>query len=291
MKNPYKILGVKETASLDEIKKAYRTLAKKHHPDLNPSNKTNEAKFKEISHAYDQIGTNEARTKFDQGEPGEENSKQQWSSFYNTQQNAGRYANSYADQFGDDEFFENLFHGAHQKRRAQNQDINYLMDLTLEEAVLGVEKVITLANGKNLKVKIPPGITSGTKLRFAGHGLTENSGPPGNAYIMINVLPKAGYIVQGHDIETELPISFMEALLGAEIEVPTLYGSVNLQIPPNVSTGSKLRIKGKGIITNTDVGSQIVKIKVVLPKKSDPELLKAIKSWNGKYDYNPRGEK
>lgn len=298
-KNPYKILGVKEDATQDEIKKAYRKLAKKHHPDLNPGNKQNEAKFKEISHAYDQVGTPDARAKFDRGET-EQGQYQhagdqgrQWSSFYDTQKNKGRYSQSFADTFGDEDFFEHLFGKGRQGRTRvpENEDVHYQMEIDFSESIKGGDKIITLANGKNLKIKIPPGINSGAKLRFKGQGSHDDpNSPPGDAYVQINVIPREGWSREGNDIEMELPLSFIESLLGAEVSVPTMHGPVMLKIPSGVSSGSKLRIKGKGVITDEVQGNQIVKIKIVMPKIPSPELQNEIKKWNGKFDYNPRGE-
>lgn len=302
MKTPYQILGVKENATQDEIKKAYRNLAKKYHPDVSRGNKQNEMKFKEISNAYDLIGTPDARAKYDRGETDETFSTQkesgkrnQWSSFYDSQYNSGQngrnHARSFADTFGDEDFFESLFRGGrfHKERNVKNEDTHYQMEVSFADSILGAEKVITLSNGKNLKIKIPKGVTSGTKLRFKGQGQTDNENiPPGDAYVQIIVLPLEGHERNGLDIETELPISFMEAILGSEIEVPTLYGPVMLKIPPGVSTGTKLRIKGKGVVNEEGVGNHIVKLKVVIPKTTNPELLNAIKSWDGKFDYDPR---
>ncbi len=302
MKNPYQVLGVKESATQNEIKKAYRTLAKKYHPDLNPGNKQNEIKFKEISHAYDQIGTPEARAKYDRGETEDLFGQQaggggghRHSSFYHGQQNTGRYSHSFADQFGDEDFFEQLFKGAggrfHQARKPENEDVHYKMDISFRDSILGTEKVITLANGKSLQVKIPPGINDGAKLRFKGQGQHDIADTPaGDAYIEVSVQPETGWERKGLDIEMELPISFIEAILGADVSVPTLHGPVMLKIPPGVNTGTKLRIKGKGVQQKNESGNQIVRLKVLLPKHPDPELQKTIKDWEGKFDYNPRGD-
>lgn len=299
-RNPYQVLGVKVNATQEEIKKAYRALVKKHHPDLNPGNKQIEAKFKEISHAFDQIGTKEARAKYDRGETDEAqyqnaNAKHaQWSSYYNTHKNHDRYSHSFADTFENEDFFEHLFGGSRKhKFRTQeiNEDVHYQMDISFSDSILGTEKVITLSNGKNLKLKIPPGIMSGTKLRFKGQGNADIEGiPPGDAFVQINVIPLEGWSRIGNDIEMELPISFMEAILGADVSVSTLHGPVMLRIPPGVSTGTKLRIKGKGIITNESQGNQIVRLKIIMPKKPIPELQNEIKKWSGKFDYNPRNQ-
>lgn len=310
MKDPYKILGVSKSATEEEIKKAYRKLAKKNHPDLNPGNKQAEARFKDISHAYDLIGTPEERARFDRGETAEQQqdaqAKQQkyWeealrqgnagsrkSSFYNTQQNAGRYSHSFGKEFGGEDFFEEIFKSAGRQRAKQKKgnDTIYQMEVSLKDSVIGTEKVVTLPNGKSISVKIPEGITSGTKLRFKGLGEAGIEGsPPGDAFIEIIVTPMKGFKRIGNDIEVEMAISFIEAILGAEITVETLYGSVLLKIPPGVNTGNRLRIRGKGVQSNSGTGNQIVLIKIMMPKKITPELISEIKNWNGKFDYNPR---
>lgn len=290
MINPYEILGVPQTASQDEIKKAYRKLAKSNHPDLNPGNKKAEEKFKAISHANDLIGTAEARAKFDRGETQEQQQEQQANQqrAWQRRQGAGsnRYSESFSDNFAESDFFEEFFRaqksrGAHQATR----DTHYQMAVGFKEAILGAEKVINLPNGKNLQIKIPQGVTSGTKLRFKGQGSDG-----GDAYIEISVEPLDGWKREGLDLETEVPISFIEGILGAEISVETMHGPVMLKIPPGATSGSKLRIKGKGVQSGKEIGNQIVRLKVMLPKHVTPELKAAVENMKGKYDYNARGE-
>lgn len=296
MPNPYEILGVPKTATQDEIKKAYRRLAKKNHPDLNPGNKKAEEKFKLISHANDLIGTPEERAKFDRGETNEEqyqdrqnsSGKQRRSS---ERQRSDRYAHSFAEQFsGGETFFEDLFrsHGAKSPQRP-DRDTHYQMTVSFQESIIGAEKVITLPNGKNLQIKIPSGITTGTKLRFKGQGApgSDDYGP-GDAFIEIKVDSLEGWTRVGLDLEIEMPISFIEGIMGAEIPVKTMYGPVMLKIPPGVNTGSKLRIKGKGVKQGQEVGNQIVKLKIMLPEVVTSELRAAIASWKDAFNYNPR---
>lgn len=302
MTDPYEVLGISKTASLDEIKKSYRKLAKKYHPDLNPGNKEAEKKFKEASHAFDQIGTAEARAKFDRGETSEQQQHQydefmknqgQRQSYHHSQQNGGRYSYSFGEDMGGEDFFENLFGSARGKGRGgmnlPGEDVTYKMDVEFREAALGAEKTITLPSGKSLQVKIPAGIETGKKLRFKGLGLAGfNNGPAGDAYIEINVKDLAGYKRKGLDVEVEVPISFIEAITGGEIKVPTLEGEVMLNIPAGVSTGSKLRVKGKGAGSGETRGNQIVVLKVVTPKEVDPALKAAIENLKTQFDYNPR---
>lgn len=291
MNDPYQILGVSKTADQDEIKKSYRKLAKKYHPDLNPGNKEAEKKFKAVSHAFDQIGTAEARAKFDRGEEFEQQYQNRGGpSFYDTQHDGGRYSYSFGEEMGGADFFENLFGGArHRDINFPGEDIHYKMDVEFKEAALGSEKVISLTDGKSLRVKIPAGIESGKKLRFKGKGRPGiGQGAAGDAYVEINVKPLPGFSRKGKDILSELPISFLDAITGGEIEVPTIDGNIMMTIPAGVSTGTRLRIKGRGAGPSDNRGHQIVELKIVMPKNIDPALKEAALNLKDQFNYNPR---
>jgi DnaJ-class molecular chaperone len=304
MEDPYKILGVSKDATLADIKKAYRGFAKKHHPDLNPGNKEAEAKFKAASHAFDQIGTAEARAKYDRGETDEQQRHayeeamkgggRRQQSYYNTQQDSGRYAEQFGEGFDTEGLFEQLFGGkagGRQRKSADRpgEDQLYNLEVELKDAALGGTRVITLPSGKRLEVKIPAGIEEGKKLKFKGHGgASPGNGPAGDAYVQISIRPSDKFKREGHDIHTEVPVSFYEALLGAEIPVPTLDGQVLLKIPSGATTGSKLRIKNKGVGASEHRGNLIVTLKVVMPKTIDPALKEEIQSLSQKYSYDPR---
>jgi DnaJ-class molecular chaperone len=296
--NPYKTLGVSQTATQDEIKLAYRNLAKKYHPDLNPGNKSKETTFKKISAAYELIGTPEMRTKFDRGETQEqmeEAARQQYSrgrqgsSYYDTQQENGRYS-EYFHNANENDFFESLFRSANktQRHNQSGEDQLFQMEVDLRDAARGALREIKLPNGKNLQIKIPAGIETGSKLRFKGQGGQGAQGmPAGDVYVEVRVKPLTGFKRAGKDIETEVSVSFIEAILGAEINVPTIDGNVQLKVPAGVTTGTRLRIKGKGI-TAEPPGDQIVLIKIVMPKTITPELIETAKQWADKFSYDPR---
>lgn len=307
MIDPYKILHVEKSASLDEIKKSYRKLAKQYHPDLNPGNKEAERKFKDISHAFDLIGTAEAKGKFDRGETEDQQRHQyeQYQKAHEGRQRSGghRYSSSFGEGFDGEDLFESLFGGGGARRGRggrgfSSQEMNfpgedelYQMEVDFTEAALGGEKVITLPNGKKLQIKIPAGIENGKKLKFKGLGQPGvGSGPPGDVYVQINIKPMPGFTRIDKDIHTEVPISFFEALNGAEIEVPTIDGSVMLKVPAGVSSGSKLRIKHKGAGHGETRGNQIVTLKIVMPKNIDPHMREAIGKLQNQYAYNPRGQ-
>ena len=301
MIDPYKTLHLEKTATLEDIKKSYRKLAKQYHPDLNPGNKEAEKKFKDISHAFDLIGTKEAKRKFDLGET-DDQQRHQYEQYRNAQQGrqrsgAHRYASSFGESFDADDLFESLFgsraqHGGKRSTHGMDfagEDELYQMEVEFKEAALGAEKMITLPNGKKLQVKIPAGIESGKKLKFKGLGQPGmGNGPAGDVYVQINVKPVAGFTRIDNDIHTEVPISFFEAINGAEIEVPTLDGHVMLQIPPGVSSGSKLRVKNKGVGSNENRGNLIVTLKVVIPKNINPEMKAAMSKLQDQFAYNPR---
>ena len=303
MTDPYKTLHVEKNAKLEEIKKSYRKLAKQYHPDLNPGNKEAEKKFKEISHAYDLIGTADAKGKFDRGET-DDQQRQQYEQYQNAQQsrqqsrqqNGSRYASSFGEGVDTEGLFESLFGSGRRSGRQshggmnfQGEDELYQMEVELNEAALGGEKVITLPNGKKIQVKIPAGIENGKKLKFKGLGKAGvGTGAAGDIYIQINVKPMAGYTRVENDIHTEVSISFFEAINGASVEVPTLEGPVMLQIPPGVSSGAKLRIKNKGAGAGENRGNQIVTLKIVMPKDINPEMKVAISKLQEQFSYNPR---
>ena len=296
-------LGINKTATQEEVKNAYRALAKKFHPDLNPGNKRAESKFKSINAAYEILSNPEIRAKFDRGETPEQMeaaarahaSSRQGPSYYDTQQEGGRYSNFSGT--GADDIFENLFRasGRGGKRRGPvdypGEDQVFVMEIDFKDAIRGADTEISLPNGKKLQVKIPPGVDTGSKLRFRGQGEPGiGKGPAGDLFIELNVRPLKGFARAGNDIETELPISFIEAIEGGEIPVPTLDGSVSLKVPPGVSTGSRLRVRGKGVNKTGVIGDQIVTIKIVMPKVIDPDLAEAVRDWKGKYSFNPRVE-
>jgi DnaJ-class molecular chaperone len=301
-KSPYEILGVREAASQDEIKNAYRKLAKKYHPDLNPGNKEAEKYFKDLSIAYERVGTAEARAKYDRGEleesaqgPGSEYSqndpRRDPRHYYQTQQGGGRYSQSFEGM--DDDFLSSIF--GNSRQQAQARDVLYQMEVEFKDSVLGAEREIGLPNGKTLRVKIPAGVETGAKLRFAGQGSTgRGSGPAGDAYVQLSVKPSSLFKRVGLDLEMELPISLSEAVLGGEMKVPTIDGQILMKIPAEVSSGQRLRVPGKGVPSRDanpngeKRGDQFVIIKIVTPHAVDEEFRNATLAWSKRHPYNPR---
>lgn len=304
MKDPYQILGIVKSSTLEDIKAAYKKLARKYHPDLNPGNKESEEKFKEVSHAFDLIGTADAKTKFDRGETDQQKQhqydefvknqgKRNGPFYHETQDQGGRYTYEYASGM-DDDIFSAFFNKKRNQGRSDGLDIPgedelYQLEINFHESAVGVQKDLTLPNGKKLQVKIPAGITTGKKLKFKGLGKPGiGRGLPGDVYIQINVKPSETFKREGNDILSEVPVSLFEAINGGDVEVETVDGKVMLKIPPGVTTGTKVRIKGKGVGKENERGHHLALIKVVMPKDAPPGLRESLAELQKQYSYNPR---
>ncbi len=299
----YKLLGVEKNASADDIKKAYRKLALKYHPDKNPNNKQAEEKFKKISEAYAVLSDPEKRKQYDSF--GSEGFRQQYTQediFRNFDLNeilremgfggmfgqsgrrttgygggAGRRRGGYAYQEAGGDPFSGLFSGGGRRfepEPEQGEDIEYNLSITLEESVSGAEKKLAIQrNGKTEEIsfKIPPGINTGKKLRLAAKGRPGvQGGPPGDLYLNISILPHPIFARDGNDLYIDRSISFSMAALGASVEVATIDGAVKkVKIPPGTQNNMKIRMKGYGVprLKGTGRGDLYIRITVAVPKK------------------------
>jgi DnaJ-class molecular chaperone len=298
----YSILGVQKTASAGEITKAYRKLAKKLHPDLNPGDTVAEDKFKQISHAYSILKDPEQRGKYDRGEidaSGQERPQQQYYREYAGGPEGARYHSSagfedigaFSDLFGD------MFGGAAGRRGGRRgggqfsmrgQDAQYHLDISFLDAVNGTKQRITLPDGGTLDVTIPAGVNEGQVLRLKGKGMPGlGEGPPGDALVEVGVKPHPVFKREGNDIVVDLPISFDEAVLGGKVEVPTIGGRVAATVPAGSNTGQTLRLKGRGV---KGKGDQLVKLTVMMPETVDDDLKSFAEEWRKTHAYDPRGK-
>jgi DnaJ-class molecular chaperone len=291
-RDPYAILGVGRSASAEEIRKAYRRLAKKLHPDVNPGNREAEMQFKDLSAAYDLLSDPEKRARFDRGEIDATGTERPQRPFYRDfAADAGphRYANSagFADFADADDILSELFG---RTGRARGTDTRYRLAIGLLDAIKGGTKRLTLPDGSNLDVAIPPGTRDGQVLRLRGKGRPgPGSGPPGDALIEIEVQPHRYFTRRGDDVYLDLPISLAEAVLGARIAVPTPDGPVTMTVPRGANTGTALRLKGKGVPRRDGSrGDEYVTLKVMLPEPPDPELESFVSRWSAGKRHNPR---
>ena len=296
----YANLGVPRTASQEEIRKAYRELAKKYHPDFNPGNREAEEKFKKISQAYEILGDPDKRARYDRGEIDEAGQERPQPRYWREYAEAGgphRYesAAGFEDLFDLDEILGSIFGGAERRgpRPRRGRDRHYRLEVDFLEGARGATKRVTTPEGRPLTVVIPAGIESGRVLRLRGEGEPGvHGGPPGDALIEVVVRPHPVFERRGDDVWVRLPITLDEAVLGAKVEVPTVEGRVRLTIPKGTSSGRRFRLRGKGLpnpLTGRR-GDQYVEVQIVLPARIDPELEELARRWRERHAHDPRRE-
>ncbi len=322
-KDYYKILGVGRTASQDEISKAFKKLARKHHPDLNPGDTGAEAKFKEAGEAYEVLKDPEKRKLYDQLGPN-------WQQGQNFQPPPGfenmrfHFGGGGPEGFGGggfSDFFETLFGGGgrgpagsggggfggfggggytHRPRRGQDAEVTY--EIELEAAYKGGPQTISLqeqAHGpdgrpsmqtKTLTVNVPPGIKDGQRIRLAGQGGQGlGGGEAGDLYLKIRLAPHARFKVKDNNVVYDLPLAPWEAALGATVRVPTLDGAVEMKIPAGIGSGARLRVRGKGLGTGGGKGDQLVRIMIQTPGELSDEQRKLWEELARISNFAPRG--
>jgi DnaJ-class molecular chaperone len=299
-KEYYEILGVGRNADTDEIKKAYRRLARKFHPDLHPGDKSNEARFKEINEAYGVLGDPEKRRRYDLGG----RVTFEGAPFGGAGGLGFDFTDFGANLGGVEDIFGEIFgaRGGRGPRVRQNvpargEDTVYSLDIDFLHAVKGTDVRVSVRKGEGtekITVKIPPGVSDGSRVRVAGRGGPGLfGGPPGDLYIITRVKPHPYFTRVGNDIYLDVPVTVTEALLGAKVEVPTLDGFSTVKIPPGTGGGRKLRLKGKGIkrgkgIRRGERGCQYIVIKIAVPGTLDGKSKKLVEEFAEINPYEPR---
>jgi len=312
-KDYYQILGVAEDADLKEIKRTYRKLALKLHPDVNPEKDADE-KFKEVAEAYEVLKDPKRRAEYDE--------LRKYGGASGSQRNAGGnwQASEGFDHEGANADFADFFHsvfgergfnprgaqggtGYHsQEFSYKGQDAEIEVPVFLEDTLAESTKTIqfsipTIENGqvkqvsKTLKVKIPMGVADNDRIRLKGQGGPgHGEGPNGDLYLHIRLVPHPLFDVEAHNLIISIPISPWEAALGANITVPTLSGKIKLSVPPNSNSGQKLRVKGKGLKAKFGSGDMIGVLKVVMPTKMSGEEKALWEQFTQKSSFNPRAQ-
>ena len=305
MRDPYTVLGVGRGASDDEIKRAYRKLAKRLHPDLNPGKKSIEAQFKEVTAAYDFLTDPQKRARYDRGEIGPDGAEKMrfrhpgsdpfggtspfggnpfGGGFAGARGRARPGAGASGGGFGAglDEMISE-FLGRGRKNAASADPPAQKIRIGFLDAARGGKHRVTFSDGRNIDISIPAGIEAGQKLRL-------KDVKAGEIYLEIEIEPHPLFTRKDKDIHVDIPVTLVEAVLGATITVPTIHGAVALKVPRGSNSGATLRLKGKGITANGVSGDQFVKLRVTLPDPPDPELVKFLERWSQGHAYDVRGK-
>jgi DnaJ-class molecular chaperone len=306
MTDPYETLGLARSATDDEIKQAFKKLARKFHPDLHPGDKSAEAKFKDLSAAHDLLKDKEKRRRFDAGEIDASGAEKPQQRYYRDFADApGHGSHATQDGFASNEDLEDFLArafagggrdgGPRSQRRyqARGADVNYELPVAFLDAANGATRTITLPEGKTLQVTIPEGAEDRQMLRLKGQGMPGfDGGPAGDAYVELHVESHPAFSRKDDDIHVDVPVTLKEAMLGASIEVPTIKGPVSMTIPRRSNTGTTLRLRERGIRNRKSGqhGHQFITLKVVLPREDEPELTNFLESWQPKHSQDPRKE-
>jgi DnaJ-class molecular chaperone len=279
--DPYTVLGVARTASDEDIRQTYRRLAKSLHPDLNPNDRASAEQFKRVTAAYDILGDSEKRRQFDTGQIDANGEPRR-----NGYRARTSRARADAGEFGFGDIFSDIFGRG---TTARGADVRYTLDVSFLEAALGTKKRVTMPDGGALDLTVPAGVEHGQVLRLRGKGAAAVRGADaGDALVEIRVSPHAEFKRKGLDVESRVPITIDEAVLGGKIEVPIISGRVQLTIPKGTNSGRVFRLKGKGIVdAGGRSGDALITVEIVLPPVIDDTLAYFLSEWRQKNKYNP----
>ncbi|MDP3490670.1 MAG: J domain-containing protein [Phenylobacterium sp.] len=302
-RDPYQELGVPRGAAEDEIRKAFRNLAKKHHPDANPGDQAAEERFKRVSAAFDILGDPDKRKKFDSGEidaDGHETGRGFGGGWSPGGFEGGRRGQTRGETFDGVDLGDILgemfgarsgargsgggFGGGH----ARGADVRAKLEIDLEEAIAGGKKRIAFSDGRTIDVTIPKGAGEGQTLRLKGQGSPGRAGP-GDAFIELTVRPHPIFHREGDRLVMDLPVSVYDAVLGGKVEAPTPEGPVTLTVPKGANAGAMLRLKGRGLPDAAGQrGDLLARLVITLPEKPDAELTAFAETWRAKRPYQPK---
>jgi len=319
MRDPYEVLGVSKSASAADIKSAFRKLAKKLHPDANKHDPKAASRFAELNAAYEIVGDAEKRKAFDRGEidaegkprfqgfegfggghPGGFGNDSVFETFSfgpgGFQRSSGRSRGNFG---GFEDILKDVFSGARGGRGgvqfedeefppAHGGDVTATVTITLAEAAKGAKRRVQLPTGREVEVKIPPGLAEGQQIRLKGQGVAGARGRPGDVLITVTVAAHPLFERSGADLRLELPVTLYEAVLGGKVRVPTLDGAVELAIPPGTNAGRTFRLKGKGFPAKEGAGDLLATVRIMLPEGGDAELEELMRKWRDKKPYDPR---
>lgn len=292
--DPYAALGVPRDATPEAIKRAYRKLARQHHPDLNPGKPAAEARFKAVAAAHDLLSDPDQRARFDRGEIDAQGQEQRPAGGYRRHAEAAqgeRYATG-AGGGGFEDLFADLFEARTGRAGGprRGRDATYRLDVPLVTAVLGATEQLTLPDGRTLSVAIPPGVTSGQVLRLRGQGSPgRNGGEAGDALIELTVGDHALWQRDGADLRMELPVTLREAVLGGAVLVPTPTGTLRVTLPPDSDSGRQIRLRGKGVAAHgaRPAGDLLLTLRVVIGPP-DAALAAFLRDWAPAETFDPR---
>jgi DnaJ-class molecular chaperone len=326
MRDPYEVLGVQRGASAQNIKNAYRKLAKKLHPDANKNDQKTAARFSELNTAYEILGDEKKRKAFDQGEIDAEGKPRGFQGFGGRGQGASGFGAEGFESFsfgnggfqrtgrggfgsGIDELLKGVFGQAgrgggrggsgglggmqfetDEMPLQPGRDVTASVTITLPEAATGTTRRVQLPSGKEVEVKIPAGLAEGKQIRLKGQGMPGHGGQAGDVLITVSIAPHRLFERDGNNLRLELPVTLYEAVLGAKVRVPTLNGALELSVPPGTSSGRTFRLKGKGLPGKDGPGDLLATIRIVLPQGSDPRLEALMREWRDESPYDPRGD-
>lgn len=296
--DPYKELGVARNASAEEVKKAFRKLAKDLHPDKNPGDKAAEERFKRVTAAFDLLGDKDKRAKFDRGEI-DADGREQFRGFGGGAR-PGAGPGGFGGAPGGRAGFENIdldelfgmFGGQGRQRGARDftpkgQDVRATLEITLEDSITGATRRIQFSDGRTLDVTIPKGAGDGQVIRLRGQGAPGRMGEAGDALIELRIAKHLLYRREGADLEMDLPISAPDAILGGKVTVPTPEGRVSMTVPAGSNSGKVLRLKGRGGFAGGKRGDLLARLVVTLPEPQDETLVKFAEEWRARRPYTP----